>query len=79
MSVAPCISYTPRPDATSESELRALACVYRFVLERHVARSAAAGSFRLSPEGGGNGPLTKEPDEDVDSSPMEEPKFGVPK
>ena len=67
------ITYTPRPDATPESELDALACVYRFVLERHAARAAAAGSFRLSPEGGGNGPLTKETDEDVDSQPIEDP------
>jgi hypothetical protein len=72
----PRIVYSPRTDATLENELNALACVYRFVLERHAAKAAAAGSFRLRPEGGVNGPLTKEPDEDVDSSPMEEPKFG---
>ena len=73
---APCIIYSPRPDATPETELNALACVYRFVLERQAARTATAGSFRLRLEGGVNGPLTKEPDEDVDSSPVEEPKFG---
>lgn len=70
------IVYSPRPDATAESELNVLACVYRFVLERHAARAAAADGFRLIPEGGVDGPLTKEPDEDVDSSPVEEPKFG---
>lgn len=70
------IIYIPRPDATPENELNALVCVYRFVLERHAARAAAAGGFRLRPEGGVNGPLTKEPDEDVDSSAVEEPKVG---
>jgi hypothetical protein len=65
--------YSPRPDATPENELNALACVYRFVLERHAVRAAAAESFRHGPEGGGNGALTKESDEDADSSPMEEP------
>jgi hypothetical protein len=75
MSDTPRIRYTPRPDATSESELHALACVYSFVLERHVARTAAAGGF-LRSEGGVNGSLTKEPNEDVDSSLMEDPKFG---
>jgi hypothetical protein len=74
----PGIVYSPRTDATPENELNALACAYRFMLERHAARAAAAESFRLSPEGGGNGPLTKEPDEDVDSSPMKEPKLVVP-
>jgi hypothetical protein len=42
----PRIVYSPRPDATPEHELNALACVYRFVLERHAARTAAAGCFR---------------------------------
>jgi hypothetical protein len=73
----PKVVYSPRTDATPENELKALACVYRFVLERAAARAAAAESFRFSPRGGGNGTLTKELDEDVDSSPMEEPKFGV--
>jgi hypothetical protein len=73
---SPRITYTPRADATSESELNVLACVYRFVLERHATRAAAAESFRLISEGGVDGPLTKEPDEDVDSSPVEEPEFG---
>jgi hypothetical protein len=68
----PRIVYRPRPDATPESELKALACVYRFVLEWHAARVAAAGSF-LKLEGGVNGPLTKETDEDVDSQPIEDP------
>jgi hypothetical protein len=57
-----------KPDATPESELDALACVYHFVLKRHAARAAAAGSCRLRPEGGVNGSLTKGPDEDIGSS-----------
>jgi hypothetical protein len=73
------IVYSPRSDATAESELNVLACVYRFVLERHATRASAAGGSRLSPEGGVNGPMTKGRDEDVDSLPVEEPKFGVPK
>jgi hypothetical protein len=73
----PSIVYRPREDATPENELNALACVYRFVLERAAVRAAAAESFPFSPRGGGNGTLTKELDEDADSSPMEEPKFGV--
>jgi hypothetical protein len=75
MSDALRIRYIPRTDATSESELHALACVYSFVLERHAARAAAAGCF-LRLEGGVNEPLTKESAEDVDSSLTEEPKFG---
>jgi hypothetical protein len=69
------VTYIPRPDATSESELNVLACVYRFVLERNATRAAAAGGF-LRLEGGVNGSLTKEPNEGVDSSSMEDPKFG---
>ena len=64
------ISYTPRPDATSESELIALAGIYRFVLKQHAARAAAAESCRHKLEGGVDEPLTKEPDEDVVSSPV---------
>ena len=33
--------YTPRPDATSESETAALAAIYRFLLDRHVKQEAA--------------------------------------
>ena len=35
------IIYTPRADATSESETAALAAVYRFLLDRHVKQEAA--------------------------------------
>jgi hypothetical protein len=70
------ITYTPRPDTAPESELDALACVYRFVIGRHAAKTAAAEDLRLRLEGDVNGPLMKEPDEDVVSLPMEEPKFG---
>jgi len=59
------VAYVPPPDTTPENELNALACVYRFVLDRHAARAAAARSFRLSLEGGVDEPLTKESDEDV--------------
>jgi hypothetical protein len=76
---SPRIVYSPRAGATPETELDVLACVYRFVLERHAARAAVAESFRFSPRGGGNGTLAQEPDEDVDCSQIEEPKFGVPK
>lgn len=70
------LTYTPRPDATPESELDALTYVYHFVLERHAARAAAAGSCRLQWEGGDDESLTKVPDEDVDSPPMRKSKFG---
>jgi hypothetical protein len=35
------ITYTPRPDATPESELDALAAIYKFVLECHASKKAA--------------------------------------
>jgi hypothetical protein len=38
MSDAPCILYTPRPGATQEAELSALANVYRYVLFNSQAR-----------------------------------------
>ena len=75
----PSIVYRPREDATPENELNALACVYRFVLERAAVRAAAAERFPFSPRGGCNGTLTTEPDEDVDCAPREERKFGIPK
>jgi hypothetical protein len=70
------ITYAPSPDATPEGELDALAGVYRFVIGRHAAKTAAAEGLRLRLEGGVDGPLMKEPDEDVDSPPMRNPKFG---
>lgn len=40
----PRIIYTPRPDATPESEARTLAAAYRFLLDRDkVIASATAG------------------------------------
>jgi hypothetical protein len=40
MSGAPQrLIYTPRPDATPESELSALAAVYKFLLNRHTSRN----------------------------------------
>ena len=45
MSGAPQrLIYTPRPDATPESELSALAAVYKFLLDRHTGRDATDGS-----------------------------------
>ena len=35
------IVYTPRADVTSESEVVALAAVYRFLLNRHAKKMAA--------------------------------------
>ena len=67
---SPRIIYTPRPGTTPESELNVLACVYRFVLERHAVRTAAAQGFRVRLEGGVDETVTKEPDEDVISSPV---------
>ena len=50
------IIYTARADATSESEVAALAAVYRFLLARHAKKEAAhpgspddaAKGFRIS-------------------------------
>jgi hypothetical protein len=38
------ISYTARPDATPKAELGALASAYRFVLDCHAKKEAAAVS-----------------------------------
>jgi hypothetical protein len=38
---SPRITYTPRPDATPEAELSALASIYRFVLDCHAKKMAA--------------------------------------
>lgn len=38
---SPRITYTPRPDATPEAELSALASIYRFVLDCHAKKIAA--------------------------------------
>ena len=35
---SPSVTYTPRPDASPEGELTALANVYRFLLDRHERR-----------------------------------------
>lgn len=32
------VAYAPRPDATPEGELNALAAVYRFVLDSHTSK-----------------------------------------
>ena len=38
---SPRMTYTPRPDATSEAELNVLASVYRFILDCHAMKMAA--------------------------------------
>ena len=43
MSV-PRITYVPRPDATPEPELSALASVYRFIIDSHANTNAAGVS-----------------------------------
>jgi hypothetical protein len=68
----PEINYRPRPDATPESELDALACVYRFVIGRHAAKTAAAEALRLRLEGGADGTLTNDPNKQVASSRVKE-------
>ncbi len=37
----PRIAYSPRPDATPDSEVQVLAAVYAFVLRRHEQKEAA--------------------------------------
>ncbi len=37
----PAITYAPRPDATPEIELSALASVYRIILDSHAKKNAA--------------------------------------
>jgi hypothetical protein len=41
MSDAPHIIYTQRADTTAETELNALATVYRFILDCHAKKKAA--------------------------------------
>jgi hypothetical protein len=41
MSDAPHIIYTQRADTTAETELNALAAVYRFILDCHAKKVAA--------------------------------------
>jgi len=36
----PIISYGPRPDATPEAEVSALANIYTFIVDRHVKQDA---------------------------------------
>jgi hypothetical protein len=38
----PRITYSPRPDATPESELATLAAVFKFVIQAHERKKAAA-------------------------------------
>lgn len=38
---SPRISYSPRPDATPEDEINALAACYRIILDSHAKKNAA--------------------------------------
>jgi hypothetical protein len=57
----PVIRYVPQRDVTPECELKALASVYRLVLERHAEKMAGAASSRPTREGGVDEPLTEDP------------------
>jgi hypothetical protein len=46
----PRITYFPRPDATPEGELAALAAVYAFVIGAHEQKKAAAPATRRRKE-----------------------------
>jgi len=46
MSDAPHIIYTQRADTTAETELNALAAVYRFILDCHVKKMATEPDSR---------------------------------
>ena len=48
------ISYHPRLDATPEAELEVLARVYRFLIQSHVNRNAAASGSCADTKGGEN-------------------------
>ena len=47
MGEDPKVLYRPRPEATPEEEARALAAVYRFVLQVHAERQKGAGAGTL--------------------------------
>ena len=57
---SPCITYTPRPDATPEAELSTLANIYRFVLDSANKNAAGVSST--------NGDDAKERSEDDSSA-----------
>lgn len=63
MSEQPRIDYRPRPDTPSEEEAKALASVYRFLLDRHAEKAASQG--RPEPEGGADGALRTGPEKAV--------------
>jgi hypothetical protein len=65
----PVVCYVPRRNATPEGELKALAAVYRFVLERRAQKATDDGRPQL--EGGTNGILSKESEEKVISRRVE--------
>jgi hypothetical protein len=48
----PRVTYTPRPDATPEGELNALASIYRFVLDSAQKNAAGRTSTNGSDEKG---------------------------
>jgi hypothetical protein len=55
----PLITYTPRPDVSSEGELNALTTVYRFILNCH-AKKNAAGVTSTNGDDAMKGSLTHE-------------------
>ena len=47
------VTYTPRPDATPETEIQVLAEVYRFVLDCHKSKTAAESTGGQDDANGG--------------------------
>jgi hypothetical protein len=47
---SPRITYTPRPDATPEAELSALANVYKLVLDNHARKKGSRPAAPDDPE-----------------------------
>ena len=47
---SPRITYVPRPNSTQDTELNALASVYKFVLDRRAMKEAAPESRPDDPE-----------------------------
>jgi hypothetical protein len=66
---APRVSYTPHPDATPEAEIRALALVYKYVLECAERKKASeAGDDGIQAEVGRAGGPPKVRPNDTGSS-----------
>lgn len=63
VSEQPHIDYWPRPDTSPEEETRALATVYRLLLDRHAEKAANQDCTEL--EGGADGALRTQPEKAV--------------